>query len=135
MNFFNSEEKPEEKPEEMPTVEVPAAAEVPADTSLRDALLKATEDVTPGNPVDVCVPSDAREDDWVPVFNDCYNRMGDFAHLEVYIKASMCENNGTVLTITDISETMPKPQALPVPVAPTEWPSGPAEPISEEDSE
>jgi hypothetical protein len=141
MNFFNSQEKPEEKPEEMPTVEVPAAEapeEAPAEMSgeaLRDALLKATEDVSPSNPVDVCVPDGLSEDVWVPVFNDCHNRQGNFAHLGVHIKASMCQDNGTVLTITDASETMPKPQAMPKPIPPKTWPVGPAEPLPEEDSE
>jgi hypothetical protein len=127
MNFFNSEENPKETPAKK-------VAE-PAGPTIRAALLKATEDVSPNIPVDVCVPSGAEEGEWVSALNDCHNKHKDFAHLGAHIKISKDESNGIVLTITDVSETMPKPQEMPKPTPPSTWPVGPATELSEEDSE
>ena len=123
MNFFNSEENPKETPAE------------PVGPTIRAVLLKATEDVSPSSPVDVCVPSGIEESEWVSALNDCHNKQKDFAHLGAHIKISKDESSGIVLTITDASETMPKPQETPKPTPPPTWPVGPAVELPEEDSE
>jgi hypothetical protein len=77
------------------------------------------------------------QDDWVPIFNNCAIRRGDFAHVGEHIRASKNEDHGIVLTLTDYSEQIAVleekvAEANPVPEPPTEWPVGPATPLPEE---
>ena len=124
MNTFDSDYTPVEKPVE--------------GASLRDALLAAVENVSPDNPIDVAVPAGMKEDEWVSIFNKCYTKRGDFAHVGQHIRvSSRNENNGVVLVLTDRSKKLEivaemRARFDPKPESPSEWPVGPATPPPED---
>ncbi len=93
MSFFNSDDTPVENPVSRP--------------NLTDELLRAVENLSPGSSVKVAVPEGMKTIEWVPIFNQCYLRRGDFAHLDKNIHADKNEDDGIVIILTNKS---PKPE-------------------------
>ena len=131
MNYFNSDDTPVEN----------TPVENQAADKLKDTLLEAAANLDTEGSVDITVPSGIPEGEWVAVFNDCYNKKGDFADLGPEIVVDKHENDGVVITLTDQTAKLaeiaarqasinPKP---PNSAALSDWPAGPASPLPEED--